>query len=183
VRHEIRRAAAARRWNGADRSAFSFRRKTRIEAQELAMPSQMNRDDVRRSPQSAWPMVEIAIPRQEALRDPSSKIDEDAYRIGTSVEARTQLPRAANGEPPSLDRATARALVDAGYIPLADYVALYGHEIATAQEPRQAEEQEGLHVTGHFPVAFPRRQTYRATSVRWTFAKPPPRPDRGQRRA
>jgi hypothetical protein len=42
---------------------------------------------------------------------------------------------------PQLDRETARALVDAGYMPLADYVAIYG--IGDATQPKMRGANQG----------------------------------------
>lgn len=99
-------------------------------------------------PQGAWPMVESAMPPAPAWHRSSE------------------------------DREMARALVDAGYMPVADYIELYG------DDPAQAEAAVmPMSVSARFPVAFARRQTYRATSVRCTFAKPSARLTRWERRA
>jgi hypothetical protein len=64
-------------------------------------------------------------------------------------------------------------------MPLADYITLYGDEV-TAEADQQAWSQRSGQVTGHFPAAYPRRQTYRAINV--TFAKPVSRPILPKRR-
>lgn len=145
------------------------------------MPAKKIRDAVAPRPstsvQGAWPMVENAVHEQQAPHTPFSQPDEEAARTARAVEARTGLPRAGGG-PPSLDRETARALVEAGYMPLADYVALYGAEVAADRRLRLVDPEQTVRVTAHFPVAFPRRQTYRVASLRCTFAKPPRRVER-----
>jgi hypothetical protein len=123
-------------------------------------------------------MVEHALLMHHTL-DFSLRIDQEARAEAERIEARTGLPRAGNGGSPALDRDLARALVDAGYMPLADYVALYGEDVVP--QPVQA-EQTGS-VAAQFPAAFPRRQVYRATTVRCTFAKPSPRLAKWERRA
>jgi hypothetical protein len=110
-------------------------------------------------------MVEEALSQQH-LSASWSEVDENARREAAGAEARTGLPRAGNGEPP-LDRETAMALVEAGYMPLADYVALYG-EVAAQDTSSRAQQS----LTGQLAAAFPRRPMYHATSIRCTFAKP-----------
>jgi hypothetical protein len=70
------------------------------------------------APLDAWPMVEQALLVKHAP-DLVPLIDEQARQEAERVEARTGLPRTANGAPDSSDREMARALVDAGYMPLA----------------------------------------------------------------
>ena len=52
------------------------------------------------------------------------------------------MTEAADGTRPEplLDREAARALVDAGYMPLADYVAIYGTEDAAQPKMRSANQ-------------------------------------------
>jgi hypothetical protein len=133
-------------------------------------------DDAQPRRPNGGPMVEAVARQPGTPREPTSELDEAASRAAIEAEARTGLPRAANGGPPAVEREFARALVDAGYMPLADYVALFGAEVPARQEPQYV-------MSEHFRVAFPRRQMYRPTSVRCTFAKPSPRLMRWERRA
>jgi hypothetical protein len=125
-----------------------------VKVREWAMPAKFLLGDAKAEGatqlKGAWPMVESAMPQAEA-------------RGGRSE-----------------DRDMARALVDAGYMPLADYVALYGED-ATAGSSAPA-IAPAMSMTAQFPAAFARRQTYRATSVRCTFTKPSPRLTRWERR-
>lgn len=132
--------------------------------------------------QGGWPMVENAMHQQRVLRSPASETDAQADRIAKSVEAATGLPRT-GGPPPSLDREMARALVDAGYMPLADYVALYGDDAAVAGPAPRPDQAPTMQLIGRIRAAFGRRQTYRVASVRYTFAKPPPRRAGSRRKA
>jgi hypothetical protein len=123
----------------------------------------------------AWPMVEAAAAGHQhgSARGPS-EVDANEHARARDAEARTGLVRGGT-PPPSLDRETARALTEAGYLPLSDYLALYG-DAAEPQEPAWS-----LTVAARF--AAPRRNVYRATSVRYALPKPSDRVFRWPRRA
>jgi hypothetical protein len=92
-------------------------------------------------------------------------IEARAYAEALRSEAHCGLVRAGK-PPPPYDRAMARALVDAGYMPLADYVAIYGDEAA------QPARDWSVSVSARFVAAIPRRNVYRATSVHCSLSKP-----------
>jgi hypothetical protein len=118
---------------------------------------------------------------QRVSLDPSpyrhSDDDVQARAQARQAEARSGLVRGGT-PPPSLDRETARALVEAGYMPLSDYVAIYGAEAEQRREPGWS-----LSVTARLTVAAPRRPVYRPTSVRCSLAKPSGRLLQWRRRA
>ena len=113
----------------------------------------------------AWPMVETAVAKRQlrSLRQPS-EADVHEHAEALQAEARTGLARGGT-PPPSLDRETARALVEAGYLPLSDYLALYGDAVEQ-QNPRWS-----LSVTARLAAAATRRNVYRATSIRYALPK------------
>jgi hypothetical protein len=102
---------------------------------------------------------------------PSSAIDEQAHIEALRAETHSGLIRAGRPQPP-LDRESARALVDAGYMPLADYIAVYGGE-TDARTPDWS-----LSVSAHFSAPIPRRTAYRATSVHCSLPRQWNRPAR-----
>lgn len=63
-----------------------------------------------------------------------------------------------------LDRETARALAEAGYMPLAEYLDRFGEEIRTSTAVREQDHLEGT-LTLRF-AGFGRRSSYRPTQVR-----------------
>jgi hypothetical protein len=113
----------------------------------------------------AWPMVETALAKRqpESVREPS---EADAYEHAEAIQAEARTGLARSGRlPPSLDRETARALVEAGYMPLPDYLTLFGDEVEQ-QNPRWS-----LSTTARLAAAATRRNVYRATSIRYALPK------------
>jgi hypothetical protein len=129
------------------------------------------------APHRAWPMVETAaVGRQSASARGPSEADTREHIQALEAEARSGLVR---GGPPSLDRETARALVEAGYLPLPEYLAMYGD---TAHRQDATSGGWSHSVAARFAAA-PRRRAYRATSVRYTLPKPSDRVFHWRRRA
>jgi hypothetical protein len=110
---------------------------------------------------------------QPVALDRFSDIDEQARAEALRAEARSGLIRAGR-PPPAFDRDMIRALVDAGYMSVADYIAVYDAE--AGQEPPKPDWS--LSVSARFSIAVPRRNVYRPTSVRCSLAKAPSRPAR-----
>jgi hypothetical protein len=115
-------------------------------------------------------MVEMTV-RDAPSSFRSSEDDALARAEALAAEARSGLARAGNS-PPSMDRAAARALVEAGYMHVSDYLCLYGAEVV---EPEQPDAPLPLSITARLTVAAPRRNVYRATNVRYALPKPPGR--------
>jgi hypothetical protein len=113
----------------------------------------------------AWPMVETAAAkRQPASSRQPSEVDAQEHAEALRAEARTGLARGGR-PPPSLSREAARALVEAGYLPLPDYLALYGDAI------EQQNSRWSLSVTARVTAAATRRNVYRATSIRYALPR------------